>query len=257
MRSTLAALCTLGLLLTTVAPARSDDDEAIKAILNKGIKELGGEDKLNKLQGLILKGKGTYIDGDKRTPFTATWHMQGSDKSRTVIVADLKGRAETVTRVLNGDNAWSKSAGDETKTLDKDDLAEEKENAHLNYLVNLAPLKTKNFTLALLEEITIDDKVPAVGLKVSSRGRRDVKLYFDKETGLPIRAERTIRIKDPKTKEYRDVAEVVSFADYKDADGIKVATKFVTKWDGKPQADAVITEITAKDKLDEKLFTKP
>jgi hypothetical protein len=68
-------------------------------------------------------------------------------------------------------------------------VAEAKEQAHAGWVATLAPLKdAKRFTLATLGEIKVEDK-PALGVKVSRQGPRDVDLYFDKRSGLLVRTE--------------------------------------------------------------------
>jgi hypothetical protein len=136
--------------------------------------------------------------------------------------------------------------------LSKDALNEEKENLYFTYITTLAPLKGKEFKLAPLGESKVEGKT-VVGIKVSSAGHRDVQLYLDKDSGLLLKAERTIRDTD-RNKEH--VEEVV-FEDYRDVDGIKVAMKYSTKWDGKAQADAELTEAKAQEKLDDNTFAKP
>ena len=80
-------------------------------------------------------------------------------------------------------------------------------------------LKGKDFKIEPADEVKVGDK-PAVGIKVTAPDGKDFKLYFDKESGLPVKL----------------VAEVVGFqgeeftmettyASYKEFDGIKKATK--------------------------------
>jgi len=229
------------------------DAEKTAAILDKAIAATGGLDKLGKLQGLTLKGKGAFHEAGKADLiFTGTWYTQGSDKSRTITDLDIKGQKVREIRVVNGDKGWSKDADQESKQMDKDNLAEEKESLYFNWITTLAPLRGKGFKLTPLDETKIDGK-PALGFTVVRQGNRDVKLYFDKETGLLLKSERKIRDLDAK----KDVVEEVTFSDYKETGGIKVAMKFSMKWDGQPQADAEMSEANVQEKLDEKLFTRP
>lgn len=235
-----------------VCQAQTDADKAA-AILDKAIAATGGIDKLGKLQGLTLKGKGAFHEAGKADlTFTGTWYTQGNDKSRTVTDLEIKGQKVREIRVINGDKGWTKDADQDSKQMDKDTLAEEKESLHFNWITTLAPLKGKDFKLTPLEEAKIDGKA-AVGFTVAHKDNRDVKLYFDKATGLLLKSERKIRDLDAK----KDVVEEVTFGDYKDTGGIKVAMKFSVKWDGQPQADAEMSEAKVQEKLDEKLFARP
>ena len=51
------------------------------------------------------------------------------------------------------------------------------------YLSQVLPLTDKTYPLTGAGEAKVNDR-PAVGVKVTARGHRDVTLYFDKESGL-------------------------------------------------------------------------
>jgi len=242
----------VGLALVAAGWGAADDADAIKSVLDKGIKAMGGEDKITKYPGLMLKGAGKFYEGDRGIPFSGTWYTQGLDKSRTTTVVEVKGFKSTEITVVNGAKGWIKEQGDDTKELEKDALAEEKENLYFNWVTSLVPLKGKEYKLTLLGESKVNNK-PVVGLGVASKGHRDIKLFFDKDTGLIVRAERKVRDLENK----KEVTEEVTFGDYKDVSGLKVAMKYQNKWDGKNRADADMTEAKVFEKIDEKQFEKP
>jgi hypothetical protein len=252
MRTLLGGLLAVSLLALGANLGRTDDADTVKAVLDKAIKAIGGEEKLTKLQALTLKGKGTFHEEGRQMPFTGVWQTQGIDKSRSSSTVDVKGIKNTEVRILNGNKGWSKSNDDKAEDFSDADLTEEKESAYLNYVTTLAPLKGKNFTLTSLGESKVDDR-PVIGIKVSSKGHRDIKLFFDKETGLLAKSERPVKEVEKK-KMY---TEEILFSDYKEADGIKVAMKYILKWDGKVQIETEMTEAKAEEKLDDKTFAKP
>jgi hypothetical protein len=92
-----------------------------------------------------------------------------------------------------------------------------------------------------------------VGVKVSSKGHRDVDLYFSKKTGLLVKWE-TIVKEDGSDKE---VTQESFASDYKDVQGTKQAYKFVVKRAGKLFVEGEATSIEMFDKLDANLFEKP
>jgi hypothetical protein len=239
------------ILLALVVGTGWSQDDGVKAILDKGIKALGGEDKLSRLQALTVKGKGVFHEDGKQIPFAGTWQTQGMDRCRTTTVTtDVKGTKTSETRVVNGDKGWIKVGDDEAKPLSREALAEEKESLYFTYVTSLVPLRSKDFKLAALGESRVEDK-KVIGIKVSCNGHRDLKLFLDKESGLLLVAERVIRF------DRKERVEEVFFSDYKDVDGIKIAMKYYTKWDGKAQADAELSEAKAQEKLDDSTFTKP
>ena len=113
------------------------------------------------------------------------------------------------------------------------------------------PLKGKAFRLAPLGEVNID-KRPARGVWVSSKGHRDVNLYFDKETGLLVKTE--TRVKDDNDQE---VTEETFLGDYKEVQGTKQATKLTVKRDGELYLESEVTDYRLAEKLDDRVFAKP
>ena len=113
-------------------------------------------------------------------------------------------------------------------------------------------MKEKQIELSVLEEIKIDGK-PAVGVLVKSMGKRDVKLYFDKASGLLVKLEH--QVLDPASG--KEVRQEVIFSDYQQSDGLKHYKKIVALRDGKKVIDAKVTEMEFFRKLDEKVFAKP
>ncbi|MBL8797644.1 MAG: hypothetical protein JNM56_27340 [Planctomycetia bacterium] len=243
----------LGSVLTLLALTAAQAQETAATLLDKAMQAAGGEAKLAKLQGLMLKGKGTFHEpGGQNIPFTAVWHYQGRDKYRQYMEMEVMKKKTMELRVVNGDKGWTKDGPLEAEIMDKDELNEEKENVYFNWVTTLAPLKGKDFKLTKADEIKVDGKA-AIGLLIASKGHRDVKLYFDKETHALVKTERKVR--DLSTR--KDILEEMYFSNVKDVDGIKLPLKYAVKWDGQPLADAEMTEAKATEKLDEKLFAKP
>src|SRR5947208_1477821 len=79
---------------------------------------------------------------------------------------------------------------------------------------------------------------PAVGVRVSHKGHRDINLYFDKDKGLLLKIERTVKDLMAGGKESQ---EEVSYSDYKEVEGVQQPTKLVIKRDGKDYVDGEAT----------------
>src|SRR5207253_5998748 len=116
--------------------------------------------------------------------------------------------------------------------------------------ITIVPLKGKEFKVAPLGEEKVGGK-PAVGVKVTGPDGKDFNLYFDQESGLPVKL----------------VAKVVGFmgdeftmetifSDYKEMGGIKKATKIESKRDGEKFQDQQVTEFRILDKVDPKTDRK-
>jgi hypothetical protein len=240
-----------GLLVGFAAPVRADDAADARAIVEKGIKAQGGQEKLAKLSAHTVKFKGTFHGMGQAIPMTGEVLTQGNDKVKIDVEVEAGGMKFRVVNVVAGDKGWTKM-GEETKELDKDQLAEGLEQAHSGWVATLVPLTGKEFKLSTVGEIEVD-KRKAVGVKAAFKGRRDVDLYFDKETGLLVKAEG--RVKDEGSGQ--EVTEESFPSEYKDVQGTKQAMKFTVKRDGKLFIEGEATEIMLAEKFDASVFAKP
>lgn len=241
----------VGFVVAVAAPARADDAAEARALVEKAVKAHGGQDKLDKFRGHVFKFKGKFHGMGEAIDMTGEVASQGSDKQKVDVEVEAGGMKFRFTVVVDGDKGWTRM-GDETKEMDKDLLAETREQAYAGWVATLAPLKDKGFTLATTGETKVEKKA-ALGVKVSKKGHRDIDLYFDKETGLLLKSE--TRVKQDGSDQ--EVNEETFFEEYKDAQGTKQAQKFSVKRDGKLYLEIEATEITLAEKLDAGTFAKP
>jgi hypothetical protein len=251
MRSILLPMV-LGVVLAVAGLARADERADAEALLDKGIKALGGEANLTKFKAATWKGKGKLHLGDETADFSGEWALQAPDQFRVVLEVTGKQGTFKQVRVLNGDKGWIKIDNDETNELPKETLAEEKKNMHAHWVATLVPLKDRSLKLAPLPEGKVGDR-PVVGVKVTGPDGREFRLFLDKESGLPLKSE--WQVKDLRSG--KDIPQEVTYADYKDVDGIKRAMKLTVQRDGKPFAEQEISDFKPLEKLDDKPFAKP
>jgi hypothetical protein len=230
--------------------ARADEQDA-KAILDKAIKALGGEEKLRKAETATWKSKGTITFNDNKNEFTSRATMKDLDHYRGEFDGEFNGNAVKGITVINGAKAWRKF-GDMGTELEGDDLANTKRTVYLQVVpMTLIPLKGDGFKVETAGEEKVGD-APAVVLKVTPKDGKDFKLSFDKESGLPVKL----------------VAQVVGFggqeftqettySGYKEFDGIKRATKTQSKRDGEPFIDVELTEFKILDTVEPNAFADP
>jgi hypothetical protein len=222
-----------------------------KAIIERAIKAHGGEAKLNKLNATLAKGKGTMELMGQTVPFTSNAAGQLPDKLRNELGIELAGQKITILQILNGDKAWLSVQG-QTQEMTGAMLDEMKETAYTARVESMTPLlKEPAFKLAPAAETSVNGK-PALGVKVTSKGHKDVTLYFDKDKGLLVRSDRVSL--DPGMAE---VPTETIYSDFKDIEGVIQPLKIQIKQSGKPFINSEITEIKFADKLDDKLFEKP
>lgn len=242
------------LLLTAVlvgfaTSATAADDDA-QAIIERAIKAFGPE-KLATDQSGQVKSKGTLdIMGGIAMTQEVTYLLP--DKFREVMEMDIMGQKVTVTTVYNGKDAWINANGQQIK-LDDKMVAEMKEAAHLFEMSRLLKLKMKDaYTLSTLGEAKVNDQ-PADGVKIATKGYRDVNMYFDKKTGLLAKVERTAL--DFMTQQ--EVNEERIILEYQEVEGRKVPKRVLVLRNGKKLLEAETIEFKSNPRVEASDFDKP
>lgn len=238
----------LALLFTTGAVQAQDNPQQV---LEKAIAAHGGEANLAKFTARTWKAKGKVHIQGMEINFTGDWAAGGLNKARTAISADFNGQQFQFTMVLNGEQGWRKM-GEDTNEMSEQELKNERNNAHLSWISRLLPLKDKAYTLTMLKETTVENQ-PAVGINVARQGYNDIKLYFDKQTHLLVKA-------DYQTFDMQSGGDVNAesiYSNFKDIQGVKVGMKQVVKREGAVFVESELSDFQLHEKLDENLFKKP
>jgi hypothetical protein len=153
--------------------------------------------------------------------------------------------------LLAGDKG-SRQFGDNHSDMDAAAIANQKQAVYLQMIpVTMLSLKDKAFKVEGIADETVGGK-PQTGLKVTPADGKEFKIYFDKDTGLPVRL--VAKVAGFNGMEF---TQETTFADYKAMAGIKKATKIVSKRDGMKFIDQEITEFKVLDSVDSKVFTDP
>jgi len=231
--------------------ARADDDKDAQAILDKAIKALGGEQNLSAVKAVTLKAKGKISFGGNDNDFSMQITAQGLDRYRQEFEGDFMGNKIKGIVVLNGDKAWRRF-GDMGMELDKEGVANEKRTVYLQIIpCTLVPLKAKGFKVDLAPEEKVGGK-PAAALKVTPPDGKVFKLYFDKDSGLPVKQVAVVVGFGGE-----EFTQETTFGNYKDVKGIKKAMKVENKREGEKFMDLEFTEFAVVDNVDPKLFAEP
>jgi hypothetical protein len=234
-----------------LAPTAQADEAGVTAVLDKAIKALGGEAKLTKAGAYFRKGKGSITLGGNESDITSESTIQGLDHYRNEFEGEFNGNKVRGVVVLNGDRGWRKF-GDNKSELNADAAANEKRNLYLQAVpILVVPLKGNGFKV----ESAADDKVadkPASVLKVTGPDGKDFTLYFDRESGLPVKLTATVA-----GFQGQQFTQETTYGDYKDFDGIKRATKVESKRNGENFLKQEISEFKVLDKVDPKTFAEP
>src|SRR5262245_39547242 len=99
-------------------------------------------------------------------------------------------------------------------------------------------------------EVNIDGKA-AVGIKVGCKDQKDINVFLDKTTGLPLKAEFTF------SKGGQEETLEFTLSEYKEFDGARHFTKVALKQNGKPIFEAEMSEFKWLDQIESNVFDKP
>jgi hypothetical protein len=248
MKKILVMMLTSTLFIAISTRVRAADDP--KAILDKGIKALGGEENLGKVKAATWKSKGKLFIQGNPNDFTLEATVEGLDHARSKFEGDFGGQKIEGTTVIAGDKGWRTFP--EASEMDAPGVANEKRTLYLQILpMTLVLLKGNNYKLEAAKEEQVDGK-PAVGVKVTGPDKKDFVIYFDKESGLPVKtAAKVLNFMG------EEVDQETIYSGYKDFGGIKKATKSETKHNGDKLLESETTEFKVLDKVDPKTFAKP
>jgi hypothetical protein len=247
----LIGIVTISLFVAAPATAARADDKDPKAILDKAIKAVGGEEKLGKAGAISWKTKGTINFGGNENEIKTSVVAKGLDHWRQESEGEFNGETRKFVFVLAGNKGWRKF-GDDPMELDEDALANQKRTTYLQVIpVTLVALKGKDFKLEAAGEENVDGK-PAAGIKVTGPDQKDFTIFFDKESGLPVKL--VARVVGFQGNEH---TQETTFKDYKDFDGIKKATKVEGKRDGEDFNKSEVTEFKVLESVAPDAFKEP
>lgn len=237
-------------LLPTLAPRASAGEEA-RAVIGRAVQALGGEDKLAKLQAVRTKAKGTVALDGGPAPLTTEIVSQWPGRTKTTIQVEIEDETVTIVRVLNGNKAWQHTNG-ETQELDEQEVAALQARVHETYVHTLVPLlRDQAFSLSPLGEVPVGGR-PAVGVKVTAKGQKDVDLYFDKGSGLLVKS--ACWGLNPSLGE---ITRETFYSDYQEKDGLKQPRKFVSRHNGEKYMEMEVMELQVLDRIDASEFVMP
>jgi hypothetical protein len=240
------------LLLSARCGVLADGPDA-KAVIEKAVQALGGEAKLAALESKAIEtksaGKLNFAgnEGDFKTKVVT----MGLHHFRQEFEGDFAGNPVKGVTVLDGDKGWRKF-GDNTGKLEDEQLANQKRAVYLSVVPALIlPLKGKDFKVESAKEEKVGDK-PAIALKIVGPDKKDFELFFDKESGLPVKMVATVA-----GFQGEEFTQETTYHKYKDFDGVKRATKVENKRDGQKFIDMEISDVKVLDKTDPKTFAEP
>ncbi len=235
-----------GIVLLCPSGLRAQDD--VQKIIDKAVKAHGGEANLAKFKAYHMHFKGTRDIQGNNVPYTQEVFFQFPDKLKETTTLDFMGQEIVSSMIVNG-NEVSFTARGQDKPVSESFRKEMQEALHAARLRIALALNDKELKFAPLGEVQVNGK-PAVGLKVSAKGRRDVNLFFDKESGLLVKGERQFLQGDNEVREERIVEE------FQEVQGVKIGKKMRLLRDGQKLLEVEVTKAKLLEKLDDALFKR-
>lgn len=250
MRNVLGLSASFALLLFGAERVAAGDRETALATIDQAIKAHGGEAALARSQTLSRSSTGTINLFDKSTPFKSEMTVQLPERFRWDFTVGEGDQKLHVLFVVNGDRGWQ-SGGGAVTDIGKERLAEMREEAYVQWLTTLVPLKRDSgFELAPLAESKVDGQ-PAASVNAGRKGHADVKLYFDKKSGLLVKMERKAQ------EAGLTIDKEYLFSDHKNFDGVLLPVKTVELMNGKKFVEATGATYKLNANVDASVFAKP
>jgi hypothetical protein len=240
------------LLLASATLARGGDDKKAEAIqlIDKALAARGGDEKTLALPAFQAKSTGKLYRSSVVVPYEAEIAFHYPDRCSFRLTLDPTGAKIPLTIVYDKGQAWEK-LGDGLKEKTKEQAAELGHFIYYVWLHQLTPLKGLEFTLEALGESKIDDTAVR-GVKVSCKGRRDTRLFFDAKTHHLIASE-TIALDDAG----KEVPFATRLGGYVKVDGVVSYTTIKVSRDGKPYYEETLAEQKRLATLPDTMFKKP
>jgi hypothetical protein len=246
-------LCPLlvGALLLAAGSLQAADRDAALAVVEQAIKAHGGAEALTKAQTSVRTATGVLMTFGKETPFTDELWSQLPDRFRLSLDLRMGQQKARIIQVVNGNRGWE-STGGAVSELSKERLEELRQEAFVRlWLATLVPLqKDSSLELGVLPDAKVNDQ-PAAVVKVSRKGQPDLRFSFDKASNLLVKIERRA------SEAGLVFDQEFFFTDYKDFDGVKLATKQVEMRGGKTFAELTGISYKFPRSIDDGVFNRP
>jgi hypothetical protein len=231
-------------IVACLATAPAQAAEEAKEIIARAVKAHGGAEALRRAAALSRSGKG-QLQVPLRVGFTSEETLDLPSRLRNITEI---GRNRIV-RVLNGDRGWQMANGPAGE-MPAGRLAEFQEEAYVLWAATLVPLLGDGFTLTAQPEARVNGRL-ALGVTAASRGKPDLTLYFDKESGLLVKISRKA------SEAGMAAAKDYLYADHKDVGGARLPGRETVFLNGNKVYEITYSDYKLLGKPDEKVFERP
>lgn len=247
----------LGLTVALIAAGAAAADEKATAVVKKAISAHGGADNLNKYKAGKFTMKGDLSVMGMNLEFTGSLAYALPDKYRLQINTEVMGQKLDINQVVRGDKIKSTiTVGGMTIPNPGGDAEKEelKTAIAMQEAEQLTPLlDSKRFTITAGEDADVNGKKAAVVVVQPKAIKKEVKMFFDKESGLLVKTAH--KGHGPGADgQGTEVDEESYHQDFKKVQGVQVPTKLVVNHDGKKFMTVNVSDYELLEKLDDKEF---
>lgn len=231
------------------------DDAAVKELLDKAIKAIGGAEKAAGVNHATLKGKAKVMENGMTADMSFDMTMMDFDRLRIDLTVMAGGQNQQGTMIMNGDKLWFKDTVRNKVEEPPPGVQPVIQQFFLAMRMsgNLAKLSgQKGVELSHGGEGKVND-TPAAILRVARKEKSDINIFFDAKTGLPLKSES--QIKDPEAAEEKKYEFL--FSDFKEFDGVKLFGKIKIVRDGKDLVELELSDYKLGEKIEANAFDKP
>jgi hypothetical protein len=243
-----------GLLLGAAGPGLAQDagEQAARRIIQQAVVAHGGRDGLAKTAGAyVTRGKGTMYPADG-VPRSFTFEYSHQDLTHTRLemhIAFKDGYIPSI-RVVNGTAGWEQQ-GTNRRDLSAAEFKQARQGAYESKVRLLYPLlEEAGFTLAPLGKSLLGAH-EAVGVSVACAGQPEVRLYFDKATGLLLKSEAAENLQG------RTVVREEFYSHYQDVLGRKYPLEATFVLDGRKYLEITTEQMQPLGRIEPATFTSP
>jgi hypothetical protein len=245
MRTALALVVLAGLAPAVVA------QESARAVIERAITAHGGREKLSRVRADRVRLRGVLHVGTARVAFTNEVTVQLPRYYRSVVEVRIESRTQTIIHVLTGDEA-SITIDGQPQTISASHRSQLRQTLELEGAMRLVPLLTDPaYRLTHLGTFQLQAR-DVVGIRVQGKGQRDLKLYFDREKALLVKAEHLLD--GPGGK---DVRQEVYYSDYREAGGYLRPGRMAAYRDGKKVMEAELIDAVRLENVIPGTFQHP
>jgi hypothetical protein len=243
------------LAVALVAAGAAAADEKAEAVVKKAIEAHGGADALNKYKAAKFKMAGDLVLLGMNIDFTGNLAYMLPDRYRLELETEFMGQKVNVHQVVKGDTVKSTTTvggmAVPTPESEKEDL---RTAAVLQEAEQITPLlDAKKFDIKAADDADVNGKKAAVIVVHPKAIKKELKLFFDKESGLLVKTAH--RGMGPgEDGQAKEVEEESYASDYKKVKGIQVPYKLTVHHDGKKFMEMKLSDYEVLEKIDDKEF---